>query len=227
VEQIPEYLELIINRENLYRFLGRLYKLEVDQPLLDHIAGMRFPAKCEDEELSAGYRMMEEYLHRSEQNPRTELSEDYARIFGGTGLAKGEAAHPYESIYSSPERVIVQEVRDRVAAVYDAKGLQKADALDLPEDHIALELEFMAYLCTEAQNFFSSKNRGALAACLIEQKEFLAQHLLNWVPAFCADIQDYAGTDFYKAVAKITNGFLRLEKGIVDDLVDETVVKTD
>ena len=52
MNSIPEYVAFISNRESMYRFLGHLYKAEVDRALLDHMAGMRFPAECEDEELS-------------------------------------------------------------------------------------------------------------------------------------------------------------------------------
>jgi anaerobic sulfite reductase subunit A len=38
-----EYSALMSNRENMYRFLGRLYRIEVDQVLLDQLKGMHFP----------------------------------------------------------------------------------------------------------------------------------------------------------------------------------------
>jgi anaerobic sulfite reductase subunit A len=46
----------------------------------------------------------------------------------------------------------MQEARDQVVALYRAKGLDKVAELELPEDHIALEFEFMAHLCQEMQS---------------------------------------------------------------------------
>jgi anaerobic sulfite reductase subunit A len=83
----------------------------------------------------------------------------------------------------------------------------------------------MAYLCTEMQERLAAENLPGAAASLVEQKEFLMRHLLNWVPAFCAEVQKCAETNFYKAVAKMTSGFLRMEMAIVDDLVKESGVK--
>jgi len=225
VEKISEYLALISNRENLYQFLGRFYKVEIDQTLLDHMEGMCFPTECGDDELAEGYRMLEEYLRNLGSDPLTDLAVDYARVFLGAGIVGDDAAYPYESVYTSSKRLIMQDARDQVVAAYRAKGLNKAETLELPEDHIALELEFMAHLCHETQQAFVTQDWPAVSVCLKEQMEFLEQHLLNWVPAFCADIEKFAGTEFYKAVAKVTNGYLRLERSILEDMSAETGVE--
>lgn len=214
-----EYSAIIENRENLYRLLGRFYKIEADQALLDHMKGMHFPDECGEEELDEGYRMLERYLRRPVLDPMTDLAADYAKVFLGAGVAKNSyAAYPYESVYTSPERLIMQDARDQVVAAYRAKGLDKADTFDVPEDHIALELAFMAHLCRETQQYLVARDWPAVVACLAEQERFLAQHLLNWVSEFCADILKFAETDFYKGVARITDGFLRMDRAILEDL---------
>ena len=223
MEKISEYSAIISNRENMYRFLGRLYKLEADQPLLDQMEGMCFPAECGDGELAQGYRMLEEYLRRLGNDSLTDLAVDYARVFLGAGIAGDTVAYPYESVYTSPKRLIMQEARDQVVAAYRVKGLVKEETLDFPEDHIALELEFMVHLCHETQQALVTQDWPAVSDCLKEQMDFLAQHLLNWVPAFCGDTQKYAETEFYKAVAKITNGYLHLERAILEELIDGTI----
>jgi len=216
-----EYVALMSNRENIYRFIGRLYKIETDQAMLTQLAGISFPSQCAEDELNEGYRMMENSLRQLGPDALTVLAVDYAKVFLGAGIAELTAAYPYESVYTSPGRLIMQEARDKVMEIYRAKGLEKSDSLDLPEDHIALELEFMAFLCQESRRAYAAQSWTAAAASLVEQKEFLAQHLLNWVSAFCADIQKNAETSFYQALAKITNGFLRMEQGMVEDLLEE------
>jgi anaerobic sulfite reductase subunit A len=224
VDAQSEYSAIIANRENLYRFLGRLYKVEADQALLDHMKGMRFPAESGEDDLAKGYRMLADYLRRPGLDPLTDLAVDYAKVFLGAGVSKnGVAAYPYESVYTSPGRLIMQDARDQVLAAYRAKGLDKADALDVPEDHIALELAFMAHLCRETQQALAAKDRAAVLASLKEQRTFLERHLLHWVPAFCADALQFAETDFYKAVARITNGFLRMDLALLDDLTTAPV----
>ncbi|WP_211285071.1 TorD/DmsD family molecular chaperone [Sporomusa acidovorans] len=205
--------------------MGRLYKVEVDQILLEQIKGMQFPEECGEDELTDGYRMLKEYLCGLENDPLTDLAVDYARVFLGAGIAGNEAAYPYESVYTSPKRLIMQDARDQVVALYRTKGLIKSGALDFPEDHIALELEFMVHLCQETQQALATREWSAVSACLKEQLDFLAQHLQNWVPAFCSDVEKYAETGLYQAVAKITNGYLRLECTLLEELIAETVVE--
>ena len=219
MNETSEFAALISNRENLYRFLSRLYRIEVDEPLLRQLTGMGFPTECDDPELAEGYRILTAWLRNSGNDPLTDLAVDYARIFLGAGIYEGVAASPYESVYTSEERLIMQEARDQVLAVYQTKGLQPAELTEIPEDHIALELEFLAHLCRETLN--AGGDRARVSTLLREQKEFLEQHPGKWIPAFCADIEKCASTDFYRAIGKITLGFLNMERAILEDLLAE------
>lgn len=225
MEIISEYKELMTNRENLYRFLGRLYKIEVDQSLLDQLKTMSFPVNSGEAELEDGFRLLEKYLRELGLDPLTELAVDYARVFLGAGIYEGTVANPYESVYTSPERLIMQDAWEEVVGAYHVKGLDKVETLDFPEDHISLEFEFMAFLCQETLKALEKQDWHAISGSLMEQEVFLIKHLSNWVPAFCADIETCASTEFYLAVAKITNGFLRLEHALLEELISETVVK--
>lgn len=224
MDPLEECAELVVNRENLYRFLTRIYGAEVDQSLWRQMAGMSFPTEGGDAELVEGYRLLGAYLRGSHPDPLTDLAVDYARVFLGVGINEGVAAYPYESVYTSPERLIMQDARDQVLAVYRAKGLEKVSALDVPEDHVALECEFMARLCRESREALAQGNCPVAYRLFEEQGDFLESHLLNWLPAFCADIQKCAATDFYRAVGKITNGYLRMERAIIDDLLAEPII---
>ncbi len=223
VEPVVEYSELNSNRETMYRFLGRLYKWEVDRELFEQMKGMGFPKECSEPELDQGYRLLERYLRQPGNDPLTDLAVDYAKVFLGAGTNNGAAAYPYESVYTSAERLIMQDARDQVLAEYRAKGLNTAQDLDLPEDHIAFELEFMAFLCQESNIAFTAQEPSGVLACLREEKRFLEHHLSNWVDRFCADIEKHADTDFYKGLAKITRGYLHLEQGILDGWIAETM----
>ena len=224
MEHIAEYAALISNREQLYRFLGRIYKREADQILFDQIKDMKFPAECGEGAMCAGYRMIEKYVRQPGHTPLTELAVDYARVFLGAGIASAAAAYPYESVYTSPKRLMMQEARDQVLEVYHANGLRKVETFTEPEDHIALELEFMAHLCHETQQVLRNRDWPSISALLNAQLDFLTKHLLNWTPAFCADIEKYAATAFYQGIGTITKGYLGLEQAILADMITEAAV---
>jgi anaerobic sulfite reductase subunit A len=220
-----EYKELMDTRENLYRFLGRLYKSEVDQCLLEQMQMMRFPAESGNAELNEGYRLIGKYLRNPGSDPLTDLAVDYARVFLGAGTYEGTVANPYESVYTSPERLIMQDARDKVVEAYFAKGLEKAETFAVPEDHISLELELMIFMCQETRRALDAHDWQSVSKSLLEQMAFLVRHLLNWIPDFCRDIEKCSQTDFYKAVAKITNGYLRLDRSLLDALISESVIE--
>ena len=181
-------------RLDLYRLLSRLYRAEVDEKLLDSLKTLSLPKGNED--IERGTAELREHFTIEE------LAVDYAATVLAAGSAEGAAALPCESVYTSPKRIFMQEAWEQVSRLYAEKGLGKDEGLsDLMEDHVALELAFMAWLI----------ENGAVQ----EQKAFLEGHLLNWLPAFAADVEQYGRTPFYKAVTKIMLGFLRLEQGLL------------
>lgn len=194
-------------RAALYRLLSRLYRSEVDAPLLDALTGMAFPVDAPQPQLSEGYARLGAWLEGYGEHALDDLAADYAAVFLAAGSADGSAAIPCESIYTSPRKIYMQEAWESVTALYRAHVLGKADGLDdLMEDHLALELAFMAHLIGENDTR--------------PQQEFLEGHLLNWVPDFVADIDRYARQDFYKAVGLITLGFLKLDLALLSGLND-------
>jgi TorA maturation chaperone TorD len=204
----------------MYSFLARIYRLEVDQDLLDKMVGMDLSTQIAVPEIGEGYRMLQQFLlYGIGETTLTDLAVDYARVFLGAGLGARQAAYPYESYYTSPLRLIMQDARDEVLGAYREEGLDRARDLKEPEDHVAFELEFMAYLSHKAATALKDGDTAAATASLRKQQVFLEQHLVRWVPTFCSDIERVARTSFYKAVAKITVGYLTLEQGLLRNLL--------
>ena len=57
------------------------------------------------------------YLSQADGTVLTELAVDYVRAFIGSGNDGFSAAYPYESVYTSPKRLMMQDARDEVRAV--------------------------------------------------------------------------------------------------------------
>lgn len=202
--------QLTENRRGIYRLLGRLYIKEVDEALLELLQKMQFPTTCADGELDEGYRLLEDCIKNASGDFLDDLAVDYARIFLSAGVAQGMAAFPYESVYTSKKRLMMQDARNSVAALYGAEGLKPGkDMFRAPEDHVGLELEFMAHLCEKALAGDPSAEE--------QQQTFLKAHLFNWIYVFTSEVIKYAQTDFYKALGKITRGFMNLERSFLEN----------
>lgn len=217
-------------RADLYALLARFYQREADTAWLKKLAVLRFPEAEKGNELQEGCALLEAFLREqgiasaepgaasgesvsgAEQSAASGdieelLAVDYARIFLAAGIAEGDAAFPYESVYTGKKRLMMQEAWTAVRNIYRGQGLGLADLADGYEDHIGCELEFMSYLCRQED-----------ADAPARQLAFLREHLLNWVLAFTADVEGYAQTDFYRAAARMTRGFLQEDEALLAEL---------
>ena len=193
-------------RANYYRFLRRFYFQEVDTPLWAQLRQMNIPADCPQPRMAEGYEMLRDFLARHDADILDELAADFAKVFLASGEYQGKGAFPYESVYTSRQGLVRQQAWEQVRGIYDAAGLTLTGApSEIMEDHIATELEYMALLAEQG------------TAAPTQHLNYLTQHLLNWVPRLCADMKKYARTDFYKAVALLTEGFLAMDAELLEE----------
>ncbi len=185
------------DRQNFYRFLSLVFEKEVTADFLNKLRSISFPAAPGSEEVARGYAGLKNFFATPLANPEEELAVDYAKVFLGAGGADSKAAFPYESVYTSPEGIVMQNSWTEVCALYAAKGLKlSAKTADLKEDHIAVELLYMAELTTEEKD---------------EQIAFLQDHLLNWVEDFAERVKKYSTQQFYPAMVDLLVGFLKMD----------------
>lgn len=209
-------LKVMKMRSDLYKFLSQMYLMELDSGLLVQMKQMSFPKEVDNEELSAGYALMESSLAEMTDSDLDILAADYAKVFLAAGEAQGNAAFPYESVYTSKRRLIGQEAHTDVVQFYAKYGMELGKpAFKIPEDHISVEFEFMAYLCKQ---WAAAETEDAQKEFSMAQKQFFKNHINNWAVMFCSDAERYAETAFYKGLAKITRGFLQEEKAMFSRL---------
>lgn len=216
-----ELKQVMEERQAMYRFLAGVYRREIDQELLAKMCDMGFPASTGNPEIDLGFQMLGRYLRASTPTTLTELAIEYTRIFLGTGPSQAGGAFPFELVYTSPRGLLMQEARDQVVELYRQKGIQRSSAFHAAEDHLALELEFLAQLCGKTAQALAECEDCFAASTLQEQNVFLEKHLLNWVPRLCEDIMRIASTDFYKGIAMITAGYLAIDKNLIAELLME------
>ena len=220
-DQETTIADVLRGRMATYQFLSRLFRVEVDQELYDTLMSMRFPANTGNALVDEGYRMICGYLSQADGTVLTELAVDYVRAFIGSGNDGFSAAYPYESVYTSPKRLMMQDARDEVLVLYRAFGLDKQESWKEGEDHIALELEFEQILCERAIRAYEAGDEDECLKLLLSQRNFLEDHLLAWYPMMAADLQKFPQTDFYKGLGKLTDGFLRNDREFLDAVLSE------
>lgn len=145
-------------------------------------------------------RQMKNALKQLEQE---RLSIDHAALFVGPFEL---IAAPYGSVYIEKKRTVMGESTLNVAQFYQDEGL----SVDIkePPDHMAIELEFLHYLC--------SKEAAALNVNQIEdarlfrerQIVFYFNALKPWSETFCEAIRRGTDNGFYINLADCLSNFL-------------------
>ncbi|HVP23807.1 MAG TPA: molecular chaperone TorD family protein [Conexivisphaerales archaeon] len=215
------------NRRSVYAFLSRMYEREISMELLKELVDEKSPifqivgAEGLNEDMEKGFDLLARYLHQSGKDLekiKLELDVEYTGLFLGL---RGKPIHPSESIYLSGGPYTHQEPTVEVAKLYWKAGVDKVKEFTEPEDHIAIELQFMEYLCRKTIEAIERKDADKAKEYLKMQQSFLEAHLGKWVPQFAEDVIASAEADFYKGVAYVTRGFVESEVKAVSALIED------
>lgn len=146
-----------------------------------------------------------------------ELQVSYMRLFSESG------SHPSiplcESGYlSSPEQI--PWVGASIVRQYQEGGVALS-AQEVP-DHLAVELEFLAYLCNREMVAWKEEKWRSVSKILAGEKRFLNDHLYKWLPALLEKILERKEGKFYHLLSKTAWAVIAHDSDFVSAL-QETV----
>ena len=227
-EMIDELISASDNRQAIYSFLARTYAVEFTAETLKELAENRGlwsrlaeGPEIRGTELAEGFKTLAEFaakLNGSDlETARLELAVEYAGLFLGV---RQVPPHPSESVYTGKGRLLMQKPRDDVMKIYRRMGLERSSEFNEPEDHIAVELQFMADLSGKSGEALRTGDLVEAKNCLEVQRDFVSEHLIKWVPMLAKDILRGAQREFYKAIAKITEGYVRIDRDVLVQMID-------
>jgi len=153
--------------------------------------------------------------HNAQNLSGAQLSKEHLRLFVGPGRVP---CPPYESVYRQDrpilERGLVMgpstaDVRHRYA---EADLVLPKNFTDLP-DHIAVEMEFMHFLCAEELKSIEQGNLQESERRRKMEQEFLKEHLEPWVESFADHVLNSTNSSFYRTAAELLKAFVKNESG--------------
>lgn len=217
------FQELHTFRNGFYALLARLYQEPIDQKLFAWLQSKEnpftdFPIDPSNSEMEMGIKILSNWGKESESESLTALQTDYSQLF----LVPPYGAIPYESPWLDHEHLMFQEPTLKVREMYHQFGVQTLQENRFPDDHIGLELEFMAYLNQNYLTLPSSQvevSSPTSQEWLAAQIRFLEEHLLLWVPDLTRSQIASASTAFYQGLAYLLNGFILWDFSILSELV--------
>jgi len=142
------------------------------------------------------------------------LEKDYTRM---CFASKPRQVYLFESVYR--EGKLLQESTFQIARLYYEAGLQLTENFTLPPDHIAVELEFMAFLFFKEAEAIQESNSAKESLALRLQGEVLKNHLIPFGLSVAERMEKYAATAFYRTMACILRSVLEFLSVPSDDTV--------
>lgn len=139
------------------------------------------------------------------------VGEEYARIFVGPAALP---APPWESVYRDNKRMLMTATTLSVREHYRAYGYEAQKVLQVPDDHLAIELDFLAALAQEALNACAAGDAEEAESAFEAGGAFLRAHLALWVGDFAADLRARGGSPFYSAVADALCAFVAADQSL-------------
>ncbi|MDO5050098.1 MAG: molecular chaperone TorD family protein, partial [Actinomycetaceae bacterium] len=153
-------------------------------------------------------------LQKSKPETAEELKRDHLYLFKGIGKPLAE---PHESPYLSREGLVFDEQTFQVREYYRRYGFQAPNFNREPDDHIGLEIAFIANLADRYSREVES-DEGAAEQTLGDIRTFLDEHLNQFAPDVIERIRKNANTAAYKALAEFTLGFLSAAEELTEEL---------
>jgi len=182
-------IEKTLDYQKKLRFLSQVFFNEADQDLLDRLKSVESLFDTDDPSIKEGLNTIKKFAEFPIDNAMLELAVDYTGLFAGTKIG---CPLPYESVYTSEDGLLMQEANDQVLRIYRNEEFKDYLENNEPQDHISNELDFMAFLSQKLVDALKNDEEESAKSYLDKQKIFLEQHLLNWVPSFCRDVEKKA-----------------------------------
>ena len=184
---------------HVLNLLRQVFLKEPDRKLLEGVG--KIDLGSEEQAKQSGLKEMRDSVQQNESRLDDwieQLSLEFARLFIGP---VHPPAVPFASFYLSETHSLMTEETMAVRKQYLEAGLALKNLYQMPDDHIAIELDFLYYVTerylelsevgkhTEAENFLGLRHH------------FLMDHFVLWAPAFANRILESTSEDYFKGAA--------------------------
>jgi TorA maturation chaperone TorD len=216
-------------RRSVYEMLSGFYLELPDRKMVNSIFCPDFDRRLstavsvfETGEIRKGLRFISAFISSFKNDSREEIlkriSIDRTRLFRGIS-EKHSPPPPYESFYR--EQRLSGETSADVYRFYSRLGVMLPEGWTESPDYLGVEIDFMRLLCQgEEEAWLNNQSEKALKL-LRASADFLEDHLLKWAPSFFEKMVEMADLDFYRGLAKLTSGFLKVDSHLVEEQLED------
>jgi len=195
--------------------LAILHDAEADNPLIQSLQQAHFPTalglKLESKAARDAMILVKQALADIpaplDEKYADELAADYAGIY----LTHAYRASPNESVWIDEEHLERQQPMFEVREYYARYGLGAANWRKRSDDHLVLQLQFLAHLF----------GQGDLEQATTTAARFMDEHLLRWLMPFADRVAARCATPFYAGVNLLTGVYCEELRDLLAYLLGE------
>lgn len=195
--------------------LAMLHDAEAGNLLIQSLKQSGFPAglgmKLESATAREALMLIEKALaglpDPLDEQHADELAVDYAGIY----LTHTYRASPNESVWVDEENLERQQSMFEVREYYTRYGLGAANWRKRADDHLVLQLQFLAHL-------FGAEQRDDV---FTTAARFMDEHLLRWLMPFASRVTGRCATPFYAGINLLTSAYCEELRDLLADILEE------
>lgn len=217
-----EIISSMQGREVIYAFFSDIFLFLADDK---HIMLLKeiLPALKEicqgSSEVKESIELLENYTDKyikaeNKQELLDNLNLSYTRLY-----CLGNGVPLSESVYVSPIHLTRQETEIEAGKIYRLCNFDMKHNANEPQDHLSYELMFMSYLSKGISKHLSANNIQEASKLTALQKEFLSNHILNWIEEMCMMTKKIAEShEFYYPLTEILKSYLKADNKYLETL---------
>lgn len=227
-DSLTKIMQVALNRSDLYQLLAIAFRdptPELVEGLLagtfrsdasDCVSWLNTDSFVFDQALSE----LEQFaINHAEHDPEQILHEmqvEYFRLFIGSSEP---VVFPYQTMYSEERDnlgdyvLFTSPTAQATEKAYKEAGVSLASSQVEPPDHIATQLEFLMYLCTQEVAAWKNNDIEEAKNRRRQERAFVDNFLGKWVFSFCSAVKENTTNQAYQAFASLANAYLQIEHG--------------
>lgn len=191
--------------------LAALHDRELTAEMLAALREVRFPDNLGllpgDAPMREAWRLMAQAVEEAAAASLDDLAADYASIY----LTGAYGASPSESVWTDDDHLACQDAMFALRRIYAEAGLAAADWRRRPDDHLVLQLLYLAHVLRQADSP-DALRRLAMA---------MDEHLLRWLPDFAERVAARCATPFFAVLQRLTFLWCDRMRGLLAESLDE------
>lgn len=214
---------LLSSRLYLYTLFHKSFGGEPTKELLDILCGDSTKDVLEEYADDETMAKLLRFLVSAKEKKLDDVSfldsvhDEYVRMFYGFDPDSAPLA---ESAYLSGNGGYFNEVTLSVRDYYRSEGMLPLKYPRVPDDHVSLEMGFMAELAGRALRLFRKGDLGGFGVQIARQRRFLEQHAARWIPLFAEKAHGGKTTQLYPQLIIATGAFVKLDLGFVAEVAN-------